>query len=195
MSKKLSLATDKKIYSVDELKEEGFSHYKINQMRDEGLLIKLTKKYYENTSYSGEESDFLYVQAYAPKGVICLMSAAAYYNLTTYRTDAVDVAIQRKSKISTMPEWPQIDVYYFPNDRFKTGISTIHDGKNEFKIYDIEKTVVDIVFYRERIGIEETKEVLINYLQRKDRNLNRLIRYAELLKCSDVMKTYLEVLI
>jgi hypothetical protein len=27
-----------------------------------------------------------------------------------------------------------------------------------FRIYDIEKTVVDIVFYREKIGIEEMKE-------------------------------------
>jgi hypothetical protein len=54
---------------------------------------------------------------------------------------------------------------------------------------------VDIVFYREKIGIEETKEVLITYLRRSDRNLNRLIRYAERLKCGDVMKMYLEVLV
>ena len=72
---------------------------------------------------------------------------------------------------------------------------TTEEGKNKFRIYDIEKTVVDIVFYRERIGIEETKEVLTNYLHRSDRNLNRLIRYAEMLKCGDVMKKYLEVLV
>lgn len=195
MAKQLSLSIEKKIFSVEELKKAGFSYYKINQLVDDGMLIKLNKKYYENTNYVGEESDFFYVPAYAPKGIVCLMSAAAYYNLTTYRTDAVDVAIQRKSKISTMPDWPQFDVFYFPDDRFETGISTISDGKNEFKIYDMEKTVVDIVFYRERVGIEETKEVLVNYLHRKDRNLNRLIRYAELLKCGEVMKTYLEVLI
>ena len=71
----------------------------------------------------------------------------------------------------------------------------VQEGKNQFRIYDIEKTVVDIVFFREKIGIEETKEVLINYLRRSDRDLNRLLRYAELLKCSDVLKTYLEVLV
>lgn len=86
-------------------------------------------------------------------------------------------------------------MYYFTDDRFDAGIETIEDGKNRFRIYDIEKTVVDIVFYREKIGIEETKEVLANYLHRNDRNLNRLIRYAEMLKCGDVMKTYLEVLV
>ena len=41
----------------------------------------------------------------------------------------------------------------------------MQEGKNQFKIYDIEKTVVDIVFFREKIGIEETKEVLVNYLR------------------------------
>lgn len=68
-------------------------------------------------------------------------------------------------------------------------------AKNEFQIYDIEKTVVDIVFYREKVGIEETREILINYLKRKDRNLNRLLKYAELMKCDKVLRHYLEMFI
>lgn len=195
MSKEVKFSDDQMIFSIEELKEAGYSHYKINQLVEEGILRKLNKRFYENTKYQGEECDFYYVSAYAPKGVVCLMSAAAYYNLTTYRPDAVDVAIQRKSKISTMPDWPTISVYYYADDRFETGIRNVQDGKNQFKIYDIEKTVVDIVFFREKVGIEETKEVLINYLRRQDRNLNRLIRYAERLKCGDVMKIYLEVLV
>ena len=195
MSKEVKISDNQMIFSVEELKKAGFSHYKINQMVKEGTLLKLNKRFYENTKYQGEESDFYYVSAYAPKGVVCLMSAAAYYNLTTYRPDAVDVAIQRKSKISTMPDWPTLSVYYYADERFETGIRNVQEGKNQFRIYDIEKTVVDIVFFREKIGIEETKEVLINYLRRSDRDLNRLLRYAELLKCSDVLKTYLEVLV
>lgn len=195
MMNERKLPEDQMIFSVEELKAAGFSHYKINQMVDDGTLLKLNKKYYENTNYQGEESDFYYVSAYASKGVVCLMSAASYYNLTTYRPDSIDVAIQRKSKVSTMPDWPTLSVYYYADDRFEIGVKTIRDGKNQFKIYDIEKTVVDIVFFREKVGIEETKEILVNYLRRKDRNLNRLLRYAEMLKCGDIMKTYLEVLV
>ena len=195
MVNELRLPEDQMIFSVEELKAAGFSHYKINQLVENGMLLKLNKKYYENTSYQGEESDLYYVPAYAPKGVVCLMSAASYYNLTTYRPDSIDVAIQRKTKISTMPDWPILSVYYYADDRFKVGVETVREGKNQFKIYDVEKTVVDIVFFREKVGIEETKEILVNYLRRKDRNLNRLLRYAELLKCGEVMKTYLEVLV
>ncbi len=195
MTNEAILPEDQMIFSIEELKNAGFSYYKINQLVEEGNLLKLNKRYYENAKYQGEESDLYYVSAYAPKGVVCLMSAAAYYNLTTYRSDAVDVAIQRKTKISTMPDWPALSVYYYADDRFEIGIRNVQEGKNQFKIYDMEKTVVDIVFFRDKIGIEETKEVLVNYLRRKDRDLNRLLRYAELLKCSDVVRTYLEVLV
>lgn len=195
MEKSRHISNDQMIISIEELKAKGFTYYKINQMVEQGILIKLNKKYYENTIFDGEESDFYYAYAYVPNGVVCLLSAAVYYNLCNYRPDAIDVAIPRKAKVSTLPTWPEINVYYFTDERFGVGIETIEDGNNRFRIYDIEKTVVDIVFYRERIGIEETKEVLTTYLRRKDRNLNRLIRYAEMLKCGNIMKKYLEVLI
>lgn len=177
------------------LKEMGYSYYKINQLVEAGELIKVNKKFYENLLYSGDESDFYYAYAFAPEGVICLLSAALYYGLTTYRPEAVDVAIPRKAKVSTKPVWPELNICYYTDSRFQTGIQTVHEGENVFRVYDIEKTVVDIVYYRERVGLEETKEILINYLKRKDRNINRLIRYARMLKCADVLETYLEVLV
>lgn len=195
MTNATQISNEQMIYSIQELKDKGFSYYKINQMVEQGMLIKLNKKYYENVNFDGEESDFYYAYAFVPEGVVCLLSAAAYYNLSTYRPEAIDVAIPRKAKVSTLSDWPELNVCYFTNDRFDTGIKTVEDGNNRFRIYDIEKTVVDVVFYREKVGIEETKEILINYLNRGDRDLNRLIRYAELLKCGDVMKKYLEVLV
>ena len=189
------LSEDQKIFSMQELKSKGISQYKVSKLVSEGKLIKLNKSYYENTEYRGEESDFYYIEAYAPKGVICLLSAAVYYHLTTFIPDAVDVAIPRKAKISTMPDWPQMNVHHYTDDRHELGITTIREGKNEFRIYDMEKTVVDIVFYREKARIEETKEILVTYLQRKDRNLNRLLKYAELMKCGKALRQYLEVLV
>ena len=195
MTKTAQISNDQMIFSVQELKDKGFSYYKINQMVDQGILIKLNKKYYENANFDGEGSDFYYAYAFVPDGVVCLLSAAVYYKLSTYRPDAIDVSIPRKAKVSTLPDWPELNVRYFTDDRFGIGIETVEDGNNRFRIYDIEKTVVDIVYYREKVGIDETKEVLLNYLRRKDRNLNRLIRYARMLKCAYVMEKYLEVLL
>lgn len=195
MAVKEILPKGQKIFSMQELNEIGFSQYKVRKLVSDGRLIKLNKSYYENTDYSGEESDFYYTEAYAPNGVICLLSAAVYHHLTTFIPDAVDVAIPRKSKVSTIPDWPPMNVHHYTDKRHELGVITIKEGKNQFRIYDMEKTVVDIVFYRERVGIEETKEILVTYLKRKDRNLNRLLKYAELMKCDKTMRQYLEVLI
>lgn len=189
------LPIEQKFFSMQELKDIGFSLYKIGKMVSSGKLVKLNKGCYENTAYSGEESDFYYVTAYVPQGVICLMSAAAYYGLTTYIPSEIDVAIPRKAKVSTLPDWPEVSIHYFTDNRHGLGAETIWEGRNRFKIYNIEKTVVDIVFYREDVGIEETKEILTAYLQRSERNLNKLLKYARLLKCDKVLRGYLEVLI
>ena len=190
-----ALPEDQKIFSMQELKSIGFSQYKVSKLTQERKLRKLNKSYYENPEYSGEESDYYYVGAYAQKGVVCLLSAAAYYNLTTFVPDAVDVAIPRKSSISTMPHWPRMNFHHFTEDRHELGIAVVREGKNSFKIYDLEKTVVDVVFYKEKIGVEETKEILVSYLQRKDRNLTKLLDYARRMKCDKIMRQYLEVLV
>lgn len=195
MERTVALPKDKKIFSMQELKENGLSQYKVGKLVNEGKLVKLNKSHYENMEYKGEESDFYYVSAYASEGVVCLLSAAVHYNLTTYIPDAVDVAIPRKGRISTIPAWPSMNVHYYTDDRYSLGITAVTEGRNGFRIYDIEKTVVDIIFYKEKIGIEETKEILVNYLGKKDRNLNRFLEYSKLMKCEKTVRQYLEVLV
>jgi len=191
----LTLPADRHFLAVSDLLSAGFSYYKINKLVAEGKLIKLNNKMYENTAYSGEVSDFSVVSAYVPKGILCMMTAIRYYALTTYLPDSVDIAIERNMKISTMPEWPSINIWYFPEKRYNTGIVRIADAAGEYRIYDIEKTVIDILYYRNKVGIEETKEVLRNYLARPDRDLIRLRRYADTLGCKNILGTYLEVLL
>ena len=87
------------------------------------------------------------------------------------------------------------NLHYFTDERFQKGIKTIQIENNQFRIYDLEKTVIDIVFYREKIGIEEMKEVLTNYLKRENRNLDKLLKYADILKCGKTIRQYLEVLV
>lgn len=187
--------TDRQFYDVKMLRDSGLSNYKINKLVDDGKLIKLNNKVYQSTSYNGDESDFSVVSAYSPRGVFCMMTAARFYGLTTYLPDSVDIAIKRQDKISTLPDWPLVKIWYFPEARYSTGITQASDNCGTYNIYDVEKTVIDIIYYRNKIGIEETKEVLRNYLARQDRDLVKLHRYADSLKCGKILGTYLEVLL
>ncbi len=189
------ITENKKFITITELKNMGHSYYKIEKLGKAGILSRINRSTFENLGYKGDENDFFSAEAYVPNGVICLMSAARYYGLTNFLPDAVDVAIERKKKVNTLPEWPEIRIFYFAPSRMDIGVTEVYEGENYFHIFDIEKTVVDIIYYRNKIGIEETSEVLKNYLKRKDRQIDRIYAYAKRLRCEKVVRTYLEVLI
>ena len=190
-----AISEGRKFIKIAELKDMGYSYYKIGKLEENGTIKRINRNTYENLSYNGEENDFFSAEAYVPDGVICLMSAARYYGLTDFLPDAVDVAIARKKKVSTLPNWPEIRIYYFDPGRMELGVQKIRDGENAFSIFDIEKTVVDVIYYRNKVGIEKTSEILKKYLERKDRQIDRLYEYAKKLRCEKIIRTYLEVLI
>ena len=191
----VEISEKKRLYTSAELLGMGATYYEIDKLVNAGTLLKLSKSVYETANYSGEESDFYYAKAYAPEGIVCLMSAAVYYGLSTYRPDEVDIAIPRSHKVSSLPDWPALHVVSFSGERYTLGITEQIEDENRYNIYDIEKTVIDILFYRNKVGIEETKEILTNYLGRRNRDLIKLHEYAQRLRCEKVLRTYLEVLI
>ena len=190
-----AIAENKKYIKIAELKNMGYSYYTIGRLEKEGVLSRVNRSTYENLTYKGEENDFFSAEAFLPNGVICLMSAARYYELTSFLPDAVDVAIERKKKVNTLPKWPKIKIFYFNSSRMEIGVSEILKDGNRFHIFDIEKTLVDIIYYRNKIGMEETSEVLKNYLKRRDRYIDKLYDYAKCLRCEKIVRTYLEVLV
>ncbi|NDL67889.1 type IV toxin-antitoxin system AbiEi family antitoxin domain-containing protein [Anaerotalea alkaliphila] len=66
---------------------------------------------------------------------------------------------------------------------------------NEVKTYDVERTICDIFKDRNNQDIEIVLDALKRYFRRKDRDLNKLMKYAELLKIKNILMPYLRALI
>ena len=64
----MTIPSDRHFLPVSDLLSAGFSYYRINKLVEEGKLIKLNNKMYENTTYSGETSDFEAAFALLPGG-------------------------------------------------------------------------------------------------------------------------------
>jgi len=186
---------DRKFVRSSELLHENLSYYMINRFVRDGLLKKINGNTYENLAYTGNESDYLYVSGYIETGIVCLMSAAVFHGLSTVRPHQVEVGIPQKGKIRKLPQWPAIGIFYFENQRYESGVQTVQIDGGSFKVYDREKTVCDLLTYRNKYGLEDCISVLKAYLRREDRDLNKLIRYAEKLKSYHVLSKYLEALL
>ena len=89
---------NKKFITTAEFKRTGYSYYKIGKLEKDGILSRINRSTYENLTYQGKKNDLFSAAAYVPNGVICLLSAARYYELTNFLPDAVSVAIERRKK-------------------------------------------------------------------------------------------------
>ena len=186
---------EKQFISSQELHEAGYSNYKIRQMVSAGDLIGVNRKWYENAHYTGEINDFYAVSAYVEQGVVCLISAAVYYDLSSERPNQIDISIPRNVRIPESPDWPAMKFYRMVEPRYSMGIVEVKEEGNSFRIYDKEKTVCDVIYHRNKMGFEPAIEVLKRYVQQPDRDINRLIAYAKRLQVETAIKRYLEVLL
>lgn len=179
-------------YTAD-IREKGIHHVYLQHLVNEGTVTKIKHGLYalaENTPNSLVEASLC-----VSNGVICLGSALAFYQLTTWDPPAVHMAIPRSQK-STIADYPPIKLHYFSGRYYHTGIVSITiENHGSIQIYDQEKTLCDIVRFRNKIGIDIMKEALSEYLSGGDRNINKLVTYAETLGITSVLNQYLEVLL
>jgi predicted transcriptional regulator of viral defense system len=138
------------------------------------------------------DSTMIDVCKIVPNGVLCLYSAWAYYELSLQIAQSLNIAIEKNRKIS-LPAYPPITLYYWKREYQELGVTEQIIGGYTVKIYDLEKSVCDVVKYRTKTGIDVTSEILKNYLKRKDRNFTLLIEYARKMRVEKTLRTYLEI--
>ena len=62
-------------------------------------------------------------------------------------------------------------------------------------MYDLERTICDLVRSRSHFEFQDFQSALKRYAARKDKDLNRLMAYARLFRVQAVLRRYLEVLL
>jgi len=176
--------------------EAGVSPYYIKKLESAGEIERVNQGIYRQSGQFNEPPhEMVEVSKLVPKGVICLLSALSFYELTTYNPWEYQIAIHRGGKKPKLPDYPPIKVIYLADAQYKIGIDEVYIDGSAVKIYDREKTICDMVRYREKIGIDLMKEGLRNYLQSPHKNITRLVSYADKLRIRTVLQKYLEVLI
>ena len=66
---------------------------------------------------------------------------------------------------------------------------------NEIPMYDLERTICDLVRSRSSIEVQDFNAVLKAYVGRKDKDLNKLMKYAKLFRVDKIIRNYMEVLL
>jgi len=176
--------------------EAGIHIRYLYQLVEEKTIEKIKRGLYHwNTDEFSNREELIKVTKIVPKGVVCLLSALDYYEVTTQNPWEYYIAIHRDDHKPVLPDYPPISIFYFSDQQFKAGIEEVKINDNTIKIYNLEKTLCDCLRLRNKIGMDVVKEALKEYVTRQDRNISKLLEYAEITNVQNLMQKYLEVLV
>jgi len=186
--------------TLKELKRQSFHSTLVKKMLDTDIIHKIKPGLYrlfdlaETNNFTLEQID---TAKAIPNSIICLLSALDFYDLTTFSSQKISIAIPRDKKISkSIYNYNSVSVYHSVPNIYSLGIKEIDTKYGKIKIYDIEKTICDIFRFRDKLGENIAYESLKNYISNyKNADYFKLRRYAKICRVSKIINTTLKILL
>jgi predicted transcriptional regulator of viral defense system len=173
----------------------GIPRRTLYALRDAGLTEVLSRGLYRLADIRPlGNPDLAIVSAKVPKGVICLVSALAFHELTTQIPHEVYVAIPRNAEAPRL-DHPPARSFRFTGRAFSEGIVTHAIDGVAVRVYSREKTLADGFKYRNKIGLDTALEALRLYKRQGHVNGDALLHYAAVCRVTRVMRPYLEAVL
>ncbi len=180
---------------MKELKAEGFQTRDVRDLLAAGQVLKVKPGLYRLAHLERTESSGLVeVCLSIPKSVICLTTALAFHDLTTFVPTEINFAIPRASKPIELRQLPT-HPYYFSDNQYRAGIEALDTPSGPIRIYNPEKTICDMFRFKNKTGSDLAFEALKGYLGRRRRDLDVLMGYAEICRVKSEMAQYLRAIL
>lgn len=183
------------ILRMSEAIRAGIHRRTLYAMRDAGVVERLCRGLYRLADLPPLGSpDLVPVALKVPSGVICLISALAYHDITTQIPHEVYLALPRGAEPPRL-EYPPVRLFWFAGKAFTEGIETHQVDGVSARIYCPEKTVADCFKYRNKIGLDVAIEGLRLCWQRKRPGVDKLMHFARICRVEKVMRPYVEAVV
>lgn len=164
------------------------------EMRDSGLLIQEGRGLYRLADAQiWSDPDLAIVSLRIPKGVVCLISALYFHQLTTQIPHEVYLALPKDSEKPRL-QHPPIRFFWVSPEPFKAGIEKHTIDNVEVKVYSVAKTIADCFKFRNKIGMDVALEALREGLNQRRCIPEQILRFARINRVERIMLPYLESL-
>ncbi len=125
-----------------------------------------------------------------PHGVVCLLSALRFHDLTTQAPFEVWMAIDGKAR-APAPGYPPLRIVRMSGEAGTTGVEEHPVEGIVVRVYSRAKTVADCFKFRNKVGLDVAIEALREY-RRVRGSMDDLWRFAQVCRVANVIRPYLE---
>ncbi|MCY4239255.1 MAG: type IV toxin-antitoxin system AbiEi family antitoxin domain-containing protein [Rhodospirillaceae bacterium] len=179
---------------LSEFKVNGITAATIGRMVRAGEVNRLARGLYQLPDASLDANHSLAEAAKrVPRGVVCLVSALSYHELTDQLPRGVWMAIGTRD---WMPKEgrPKMRIVRFTDALLTDDVLTVHIENVPVKVFGVAKTIADCFRHRRKVGQAIALEGLQEALRQRKASPAEIARHAERGAVATVVRPYLEAL-
>jgi predicted transcriptional regulator of viral defense system len=177
-----------------DLQAHGIPRVYLRMAVDQGAIIRVGRGLYIPKGAKPTEHHSLAQAAKrVPKGVVCLLSALRFHDLTTQSPFEVWLAIGEKSRLPRF-DTPSLRIVRFSGRALTYGVQDHRIEGVPVHVFSPAKTVADCFRYRNKIGLDVALEALRDCIRKRKATRDELWNAAKRCRVANVMRPYLESL-
>jgi len=181
------------VLRLREFAEAGVAKAAVLRLADAGKLERIGRGLYALPGREvGESEALVQVAKRVPEGVVCLLTALSFHNLTDQNPSQVWLAIDRKARRPRL-DWPPLEVVWWSHEVLSFGVMTKTVGGVVLRVTSPAKTVADCLKYRHKLGTDVAVQALRDY-RRGRRSIDELFAAARFCRVERTLRGYLEAM-
>jgi predicted transcriptional regulator of viral defense system len=194
LPKKLLRALSRGVLRARDAGAFGVTRAQLSRWVEDGALDRVGRGLYALPDRELDENESLvHVAKRVDGGIICLLSALRFHNLTTQNPSEVWVAIPRSTRAPHL-DWPPLRVIRWSGAVLTEGIEQRKVGGGTIRITSPPRTVADCFKHRNTVGIDVAIEALRDYRRQKVGSLDQLMAAAAVCRMQRVIQPYVEAI-
>ena len=176
------------------LEAAGVSRTQIRRLVDRGVIERVGWGLYRDPhAPQSERADLAEAARRVPGGVVCLLTALRFHDLTTVNPFEVWIAIERKAWRPEV-EHPPVRFIYLSGRSLSEGVEEhLVDGV-PVRVFSAARTVADCFKFRNKVGTDVAVEALRGFRDAHPRGLEAVWHFAGINRVERVIRPYLEAL-
>ncbi|MBL8624651.1 MAG: type IV toxin-antitoxin system AbiEi family antitoxin domain-containing protein [Myxococcales bacterium] len=189
----IKLANRLGILRSRDLVDAGIPRTYLQRLVEAGDLDRLGRGLYQRPAKVGLSlhHDLAAAARRVPRGVVCLISALAYYGVTTQLPSAVWLTIPHKARTPGARDL-RLEIVRASGRGFTEGVEAVTIEGVRVPIYGLAKTVADCFKYRRQVGEDVAIEALRDALDAGKTSLEELAHFAAIDRVTTRMAPHLD---
>lgn len=179
--------------STKEIVKNNIPKIYLTQLIDEKKIVRITRGLYMLPDCFEDE---YYKFQMTNKNAIFSLETALYLHGFSDRIPTIYYITVPSNYGGNLLKEKNVKLFYVKNELLKMGLMELDSPMGmKIKVYDIERTICDIVKFKNKVDSEIFSKALKQYVHSKNKNMNNLIFYARQLNVEQEVRKYMEVML